>query len=150
MRLGRWKNIVVCAWCGQATGAAVETLTSAMVHLHRGPAEVRSYVHLVPNRVTLPDAAARAGLTEIMKVYLPHIACVAVVVAGSGFWASAMQNAVIGMRVFLPRSFAFRLHSTNAEVAAWLPSEHTARTGIEIAPNELRELLDAARQWQLG
>lgn len=49
-----------------------------------------------------------------------ELACVAVVVGGTGFWASAMRNAVIGLRVFASRGFELRLHGSADEVVAWL------------------------------
>jgi hypothetical protein len=75
-----------------------------------------------------------------------ELACVAVVVGGTGFWASAMRNAVIGLRVFASRKFELRLHGTVDEVVTWLPSAHQQQTQVELPASALREWLKQAQE----
>jgi hypothetical protein len=114
-----------------------------------GSSTVRSYVHMVPNAVALPDAEARAGLRYIMNRYEPFIACAAVLLDGSGFWASAMRNVVIGLRLLASTPFAYRVDTSLDDVLAWLPDEHYRRTGVRIVPNDVRTLLEQGSRWQL-
>jgi hypothetical protein len=148
VRVGRYKNLVIGAWSGQCTGAAVRTLKELMVPLHRGSSELRSYIHMLPGHVPMPDAEARAGFRWIMDHYEPHIACAAVLLEGSGFWASAMRNVVIGLRLLTANSFAYRIDTTHEELLVWFPDEHQKRTGVRIPADELRPLLEQARRWQ--
>jgi hypothetical protein len=148
MRVGRFQNLVIVAWSGQSTGEAVRTLQDLMVPLHRGSSELRSYIHMLPHHVPMPDAEARTGMRWMLDHYAPHIACAAVLLEGSGFWASAMRNVVIGVRMLTTNSFAFRIDTTHDELLAWLPDEHHKRTGVRLPPSELRSLLEQAGRWQ--
>ncbi|MET0285656.1 MAG: hypothetical protein ABW352_14350 [Polyangiales bacterium] len=149
MRVGRFRNLIVVAWSGPTTGAAVRTLIDLMVPLHMGKSEVRSYVHMVPHAVALPDAEARAGLRYIMNRYEPFIACAGVLLEGSGFWVSAMRNVVIGLRLLTSTPFAYRIDTAVDDLLTWLPDEHYRRTGVRIAPNDVRTLLEQGSRWQL-
>jgi len=148
VRIGRFKNLIIGAWFGPPNDGAVRTLLSIMKTLHRGSAEVRSYVHLLPDQVPLPDAKAREGLSYLMNHYEQHIACVGVVIAGTGFWASAMRSAVGGLRILVRTPFDFRMESSAEDVSSWLPDSHAKRTGVRITAHELRELFAEARSWQ--
>jgi hypothetical protein len=148
MTIGAFKNIVICCWCGQATGPAVNTLRATVDAVLARGTELYTYIHVIRDRVKLPDADARTGLIEVMRVYEARTACVAIVVGGSGFWASAMRNAVIGLRVVAPRSFEYRLHAEPSEVLEWLPQAHRKRSGIDIPTSVLDLLLTDALSWQ--
>ncbi len=109
-----WKNIGLCTWSGAAVAPVVATLVEATEKL-RSPGRRVSFVHLIPDKLALPDAEARSAFIRLMKDYQSDLACIAIVVGGTGFWASAMRNAIIGLRVFAPRSFEFRLHGSVEE-----------------------------------
>jgi hypothetical protein len=104
-----------------------------------------SYVHLVPNRLELPDPAARSALLDLTRDYGARTACVAVVVGGMGFWASAIRGFVTGIRVVAPRSIEFRMHAEIAELVEWFPDEHQRRTGVRLEPSELLRQLEHAQ-----
>jgi hypothetical protein len=134
------KNLAVAIWTGQATGPAAELVVQTLERPEaRGGRQ--SFVHVIHNQLPLPDAEAREVFMRTMKDYAPRLACIAIVVLGSGFWASAMRNAVIGMRVFAPRGFEFRVFGSCAEVVEWLPTCHQKETGVAIAPSDLSRWL---------
>lgn len=137
-----FSNIAIATWTGQATGEAAEVVVSSM---DRPEVQGRrqSYVHVIHNKLPLPDAAARHVFMTSMKGRSSELACVAIVVLGTGFWASAMRNAVIGMRVFAPRAFEFRVFGSCEEVVAWLPAMHELKTGVAISPIALGRWLGA-------
>jgi hypothetical protein len=138
-----WKNIGLCTWSGAAVAPVVATLVEATEKL-RSPGRRVSFVHLIPDKLALPDAEARSAFIRLMKDYQSDLACIAIVVGGTGFWASAMRNAIIGLRVFAPRSFEFRLHGSVEEVVEWLPAAHRKLTDVEIPPATLERLLAQA------
>jgi len=149
MRVWNWQNLVVCAWRGQATSPAAAVLARIMRDLHARASDVRrSYIHLIPDQAGLPDAAARRTISNIMTDYEESIACVGVVIEGGGFWASAMRNVVIGLRVLRKTPFEYRIHATDEEVVSWLPQCHTQKTGVPLLGEDLRKLLLEAHRWQ--
>jgi hypothetical protein len=140
-----WRNLSICVWTDKATGP---TARLVMGTLDRPGAQGlrQSFVHVIHNKRPLPDSDARHVFMQAMKERADSLACVAVVVLGSGFWASAMRNAVIGMRVFAPSTFDFRVFGACEEVVGWLPGAHEKHTGITIPPVALASWLSAARE----
>jgi hypothetical protein len=145
--ISTWKNLRICSWTGGATGPAAETLAQVMDKL-KLPDQRSSWVHLIKDGLPLPDSGARSNFSRLMKEHHNEFACVAIVVGGSGFWASAMRNAMIGLRVLAPGGFDFRLHGTPAEVITWLPEAHTRRTGVELSPELLSRLIAQALKFE--
>jgi hypothetical protein len=136
------KNLAIAIWSGQATGPSAELVVQALDRPElRGTRQ--SFVHVIHDQLPLPDSAARDVFMRTMKGRAKDLACVAIVVLGSGFWASAMRNAVIGMRVFAPRGFEFRVFGSCDEVIAWLPDVHAKETGVVIAPADLSRWLQS-------
>lgn len=139
---GAYKNIFVGVWESQATMEAVERMvkaTNTMSELHPTG---RSTIHIVAHGAALPTAEVRAHFASTLKAHADQIACVAVVIGGTGFWTSALRSFVTGLRWLAPRSFDFRLCGTTYELSRWLPNEHNKRTGIDIDPKRLVQVLD--------
>jgi hypothetical protein len=149
-RVQLWKNVSICVWVGRATQLAAEELVSITQHTIEvvGPKQRFSFVHLVAEGIELPDSGARGVLVQIMKDYADHMGCAAVVLAGTGFWASAMRSFVTGVRVLAPRTFDLRVHAQIAELLEWYPAEHARRTGLEIDPASFLAELARAQDWQ--
>lgn len=140
-----WRNLAICVWTGQATGPAAslvaQTLDRPDVQGLR-----QSFVHVIHNKRPLPDGDARRIFMQLMKERAAALACIGIVVLGSGFWASAMRNAVIGMRVFAPNTFDFRVFGSCEEVVSWLPLAHERHTGVAIPQLALAKWLGDARE----
>jgi hypothetical protein len=137
----------ICTWVSQANGPAVDALIDAMNRI-AAPGQRFSWIHIIRDKAGLPDGAARSGFARIMQERSAELGCVAVVVGGTGFWASAMRNAVIGLRVLAPRKFELRLHGTIDEVVEWLPAAHEKVSGIQISPATLQRLLAEAERFE--
>jgi hypothetical protein len=140
---GSWRNVFIGIWESQATMAAVDRMvkaTDAMTELHPTG---RSTIHIVVHGAGLPSSEVRTHFVDVLKKNADQIACVAVVVGGTGFWTSALRSFVTGLRWLAPRTFHFRMFTTIEEVSRWLPDEHNKRTGIEIDPKQLVKVVDA-------
>ena len=92
-----------------------------------------------------PTPEAQAILTHVFDGRNSDLACTAVVVEGTGFWASSMHSTITSMRLAASGSMRLRLHSTIDEVVKWLPAAHKERTGIEFDAEHLRRILQTAR-----
>ena len=129
-------------WESAADSSAVERLAKVSTALAAvDPQSRRSNVHIITESGGLPTPAARAGFIELMKEHADRLACVAIVVGGTGFLASALRSALTGMRLLAPRSFNYRLHGSVDEVLKWLPAEHHTRTGEELDSRRLGQVL---------
>ena len=147
---GSWKNVFVGVWESQATIPAVERMVRATNALNDLYPSGRSTIHIVAHGAGLPTADVRTYFVDALKKNAEQLACVAVVVGGTGFWTSALRSFVTGLRWLAPRSFDFRMCTTIEEVAKWLPAEHGKRTGIDLDARRLLQVLDgwAAPRWQ--
>jgi hypothetical protein len=139
---GAWKNVFVGVWESQATKPAVDRMVRATDAMNDWCPSGRSTIHLVVDGAGLPTADVRAHFANALKKNAGQLACVAVIIGGTGFWTSALRSFVTGLRWLAPRSFDFRLCATVEELAKWVPAEHAKRTGIEIDPRRLVQVLD--------
>jgi hypothetical protein len=140
-------NVMIVSWSSRGTAPAVEKVAQVSHRMATKSQRGFSAIHLIADQAGLPTPEARTGLVKIMSEFAPHLACVAVVVGGTGFWASAMRSFVTGMRFVSPRSFDLRLHGTTADVLKWLPAVHASRTGVELDEVSLARVLDTAWAW---
>ena len=140
---GAWKNVFIGVWESQATMPAVDRMVRATTILNDLHPMGRSTIHVVAQGAGLPAADVRAHFANALKKNAENLACVAVVVVGTGFWTSALRSFVTGLRWLAPRSFAFRMNSTIEDVGKWLPAEHTKRTGVGLDRKRLVQVIEA-------
>jgi hypothetical protein len=142
---GCWKNVLLAIWKKQATGPSVERLDRAITAMAARQAGMRSNVHLVEHGAGLPTTEARAGFVDLMKRNATEIACVFIVIDGTGFWSGALRAALTGIRLLAPRSFHYSLVGSVEEVVRGLGVEHEKRTGVHLDAHELRSIIKTAR-----
>jgi hypothetical protein len=136
-----WKNMSVIVWSGQVTLASVERLerTSRLMR-KRFPGGV-STMHIVRGDITLPDAETRGALVRQSKENGDWLTAVAVVIGGTGFWASTMRSVVTAIGMLGSRAYEMRIHGSIEEVVRWLPAVHLKRTGVQVDPEQLLSIL---------
>ena len=141
-------QVAAVGWFGPVDKQSAETLAQLMRQVvMRAPTERFSVVHVVNSRVGVPDAETREVLAEISRYSTVHVACALVILAGAGFWASAVRSVMTSLRVMTQGTFDLRAHASIAETVAWLPAEHLKRTGVTITPLQLEHLLSTAQGW---
>ena len=138
---GSWKNVFVTNWLLEATIPAIDRMLAALAAMPRIAAK-RSDIYVIAEGARLPEAAVRSYFIDAIKHSEHELACVAVVVEGSGFWASAVRSFVTGLHWLAPRSFDFRLHSSTDEVLERFPAVHEQLTGVRLDPYRLQRILD--------
>ncbi|HLK41203.1 MAG TPA: hypothetical protein VKU41_30840 [Polyangiaceae bacterium] len=140
----RWRNVLIAVWRRTISGPHVSRFTKAVETMAAQFPGRRSNVHIVAAGTGLPSEEARLRLAASMRRYKGSLACVAVVLCGTGFWASAFRAAVSGIRLLAPGAFGFHPMESVDQVVGWLPTEHERLTGVKLDPEELRLALDAA------
>jgi hypothetical protein len=138
-----YKNVNFVIWDGPASVETAELMGRVTERRQRKHPEGLSVVHIVRAQVAMPDAVTRDALVKLMKEVEGAVVALAVVIGGTGFWASGLRSLVTGMKMLSRSSFEMRLHGRVEEVVAWLPAAHTKRTGV---PLEASELLAALNQ----
>jgi hypothetical protein len=137
-----WHNITIIYWMQQANGLAVTRLQAVTAEVVQAYPEGFSNIHLVREGAGVPDADARHGFNVMMERYPNALACVAIVLMGAGFWASALQSVITGLLMVAPRSFLLRFAGRPLDVITWLPREHAKRTGEEVDALGLSHAID--------
>jgi hypothetical protein len=144
-RYSYWRNLTIGVWAGQATLSAMQRVGRVSQLMVKSFPQGHSNVAFVLDGTPAPTPEAQAILTHVFDTRNSDLACTAVVVEGTGFWASSMHSAITGMRLAASGSMRLRLHSTIDEVVKWLPAAHKVRTGIELDPEHLTRILQTAR-----
>jgi hypothetical protein len=140
---GSYQNVVIAVWTGSANVSGVERLAKVA-----GPVRASigrgSSVHLIVGSAGLPTEEARAGFVKLTQNSADLIACLGIVVAGTGFWASALRSAMTGMHSQRTGSFDYRLLGSIDELVEWLPAAHERGTGVVLQPKSLSAVIDDA------
>jgi hypothetical protein len=133
-----WKNVAFIVWFAPATLESLATLEKGIESLTERHPEGLSSVHImVPGGKSLPTVEARAELARLMREYPALSSLVAVVIPGSGFWASALRGVVTALAMLSPRGKKPYICGTLREVVLWLPDLHCEQTGVRIDPEQL-------------
>lgn len=146
---GRLRNVVAFYWISPGTLRAVEAVNKICEEVSSARTRPFSAIHIVRANVGLPDAPVRQALSAAMKRFSDVTCCIAVVTPGAGFWVSALQSAITGMRMLAPGSSILRFVPKPEDLRGWFIDEHMARTGESLddarvieAVNELLALGD--------
>lgn len=150
-RAGQLDQLVVTSWFAPVSLPAAHELVRATENvIARIGTQRFSTVHLMDRRMRIPESDVRDVVVQLTRDSAPHVACVAVILNGTGFWASAIRSFLTGLRVLAPRSFDIHVHTSVAEVIDWLPAEHAQRTGVTIDAATLQTLLQTGNEWLDG
>jgi hypothetical protein len=140
-RYSLWRNITVGVWADQATTEAAQRVLELSRSLAKAHENGHSNVLFVLNNVAPPTPEANQIFTQMHDYKVSGLACLAIVIEGSGFWASAMRSTITGARIARPGSMRLGVADDIEQVLEWLPAEHSARTGVKVTEAELRSVL---------
>lgn len=139
----RWGDVAIVHWMARADVDTVRLMHSLFKAVVKEHPQGVSFVHVIRDGAGLPDSSAREALTEMMRAFAEVTICVCVVLLGNGFWASALQSALSGMRMLAPRRrWELHFERSCAALAAWLPDAHATRTERRLNPSELAAVID--------
>lgn len=137
----QWRNVTLLAWAAQADAPEIERLRRVLptvVGRHPGG---RSTVSVIAAGLPPPTQAARELIIEILNENANDLACVAVVVSGSGFSSSALRSVHTGLRFVTPRSYDMIVLTSVDELGTGLVPRHAAKTGTVLEPAKLVEVV---------
>jgi hypothetical protein len=141
-----WQNISILIWADRATKEALGRIQRVTKHLIEAYPNGHSNVAFVLDGVRPPTPEAREIFTRILyNERVSDLKCLAVVLEGGGFWASTLRSAITNMQLESRRTTAMAQYTTIDEVAAWMASVHSERTGVTVTALQLRVALRAAR-----
>jgi len=128
---------------GQAPAPAVRRVLGMSSELAQRHPEGRSSVIFVLDQVLAPTPEAQELLKSIYGA--DGFACFGILLEGTGFWASGIRMATNVQRTS-STGIVQRVSTTVEDLVTWLPAVHLARTGVTLAPDDLRRALLWSRQ----
>jgi hypothetical protein len=140
---GYWKNVTILIWAARADASTIARLGRALAGVASPPGG-RSAVSVLVEGLPLPSAEARAAIVDVINQRAQNLACLGVVVSGSGFASSALISAHTDIRAKSTGSYEMGLLGSIEELAAWLPPLHLQRTLVKLEPAELANRVQRA------
>lgn len=140
-----WQGISIGVWVGQATLRAVNGLIEFGRDMHARHPNGHSSVVFILDKLPAPTPEARELFGRVLGAR-SHLACTAVILEGSGFWASGLRAMIGNTHRAAQGSVQLRIGTNIDEVLAWFPAEHERSTGIHVDPEALRDELRRARE----
>jgi hypothetical protein len=142
-----WRNVAIFVWSDAPTVeslAGYERCCSELIAAY--PDGFSAVGFLVPGG-RLPTPQVREDLSRIADMLAERLAGMALVVLGTGFWASALRGLLTAIHMLLRKTIPMQVFSKLEDAVPWLIDRH-ARTGMSIESHELRAVLDhvAARE----
>jgi hypothetical protein len=142
--MGHWKNVTLVVWGAQATVPLIAELTKLSEKVFE-QYRMASAVHLAVNHARPPASDARAALEELTARYQNQLACAAILIEGSGFWASAIRSVLTGLEGVRRAPFKTQTFGRIDELARWLSRTHSAKTAETLEAADV----EAAIVWML-
>jgi hypothetical protein len=142
--IATWQNVTIVVWAAQATLPVVQEFGKISGRLLRSYQKV-SNVQIIVDNAPMPTDEARLEFDRLTELGADRLACVAMVLAGSGFWTSAMRSYLTSVHWVKQRPFVPRIFTTLHEAAVGIPPVHVERSGVAIAAQALEEVLSTVQ-----
>lgn len=148
-RTWAWRNVMLVIWIDKPSPEVVDKLGPIAEEIQsRTRAQKLSHIHIAESSLSMPDAETREAFLNLAHKYASNTACVAAIVEGSGFWASAIRGFITGILVLAPRELNIRMHKQANELLAWFPEAHARLTGTPIDGQDLLQQINHARHYE--
>jgi hypothetical protein len=139
-----YQNISIAVWVGQATlpvVQAVHEVTKEMIGRFPGG---HSSIAFVLDGLPAPTADAQSLLTKTFEKR-SQLMVTAIVLEGSGFWASGLRCMINNSHRDANSDSSLRIVTDLNPLVGWFAEEHAKRTGVSIVPMALRDVFLLAR-----
>jgi hypothetical protein len=139
--MGSWKNVSIVVWGTPATMPLVSELNKLSEMIIAAHPKV-STIQMIVQGAGVPDSETRAAIDKLIESYASNMTCNAMLIEGSGFWASAMRGFLTSLQLLQRHRVPLKMKTcaTVREIAAWLPAAHSS-TGVMLDADELTRVL---------
>jgi hypothetical protein len=149
-RIGMWRNVSIGVFAAQATRDIAERALRVSKHMHREHPAGHSSINFIVKGTPAPTEAADVVFAQVYDSRVSHLACLAMIVEGEGFWASRIRSRITGLRMAVGGLMVLHTDTSIEDVVSWFPAEHAKRTGTTLDPAELTRALVATRALGAG
>ena len=137
------QGVCISVWlehAGEQDGERLVAYSQMLADEHPGGSSSLSWVL---SSSALPGGRTRQDLAHAMHETKHLRGDSAVVLEGSGFWASAVRGALTSLAMAGGKRAGFRMFSALPAATAWIAEQHLERTSVSISADEIES---AARQ----
>ena len=145
-RYSAWSNITVGVWADQATFEAAQRVIRVSKWMAERFPEGHSNVVFVLDGAPAPTAEANQVFAKVYDDKFSDLACMGIIIEGTGFWASGMRSLITSQRLHTPGKVRVRVSESVDGLLEWLVPEHAARTGAKLSVQDVRSALVALRE----
>jgi hypothetical protein len=144
---GLYRNVTLAVWVGQATLPALHAMGGISRDMVRRFPQGHSSIVFILDKIPAPSQEASDLIARAFNTR-NGLACVSVIIEGTGFWGSGMRSMLSNARRSAAgeSSALLRLNSSSDEAVAWLPDETLRRTGVRVEPSGLADALRWVRE----
>ncbi len=138
-------NVTLGVWVGQATLPSLAGVAEVSREMVRLFPEGHSSVVTILDKIPAPSAEASQHISRAFNER-GGLACVSVIVEGTGFWGAGMRSMLTNARRNAASRSLLRLNTGIEEAVGWLPEENLRRTGVSVDAKQLAVALRWIRE----
>ena len=118
--IATWRGHVLATWTGEPPLYATSRLARELLMVCRARPGRCAYVAVLHDAIRLPSSNVRRIYSRLGKELGRDINCIAAVVEGQGFAASAMRAAVTGLGLASSAMFPLKCFDSLKDAATWV------------------------------
>ena len=139
--MGHYQDVIIIVWGIDASAHLLDEYAKVLAQV-ASTHGMFSIIHIAPGVRPLPSGELRAEFAAIAQQYAEQLQLTAVLIAGSGFWISAVRSVITSVQVVLRRKLNARVCGSSNEVVTWLAPEHSSQTGRQLDGAQLKAAID--------
>ncbi|MDD9946473.1 MAG: hypothetical protein OXU20_35840 [Myxococcales bacterium] len=129
---GSLANVSISIWLCQATEPAASEMKASVDEIMARYPNGASAILWLSAGTELPTAGARKHFVDILRTHGSAAGEVGAVLAGGGFWASAVRAMLTGLKLASAGTVNFRVEGDLESLIAWFPDAHFSRTRVHV------------------
>lgn len=118
--VGSWRGHTLAIWEGTLTLRAAEAAARVVRRNVRARPRGSAYVAVLGSSLELPDAEFRQVFIQLGQELRDELRCIAAIIEGKGFVASALRGVVTGIGLAARLDHPLRCFATAEEAALWV------------------------------
>ncbi len=117
------RNVVVAIHRHGPAEPALEAQLAGLNRASQSNADGVGFLLILVDGAKTPDADGRKRVTNAFAALGPRLRGVAIVMAGAGFWSSAVRSTVAVLLISIARGYEAKIFATTNEAADWLAGQ---------------------------
>ncbi len=136
--IGTWRGHTLVIWAGTPTLKAAEAAARVIRRNVRLKPRRSAYFAMLRHGLDLPDAGFRQVFIQLGQDLRDELECIAVIIEGNGFVASALRGVVTGIGIAARLRYPLRCFASVEDAGEWVRTRLYRSGGSLGSPAELK------------